>query len=281
VRDRCVFTIVRDEEFFFPLWLKYYRQYFEAQDIYVLDHDSIGDSATQLLQLQREVGFHHIPVHNSASFSHRWLLSVVSDFTKFLHNSYRAMLFAEVDELIATRPGGVYQDLPSAAESVAKQHRFFKRCSGFEVVHRLEFNEQPLDLSQPNLLSQRSWWFPSLGYSKPVLLRKPVEWTSGFHLCMELLWIEETITVPGRDTVFVTCDPDLYLIHLNKIDMPQFLKRNELHERRKWDSVVRRSHAGLQSRATSYNEALPFFQQTTDGFPIPWHPIPDWVKTLV
>lgn len=281
MRDRCVFTIVRDEEFFFPIWLKYYLQYFKPSDIYVLDHESRDSAAEQLKDLQHQFGFKHIPVYNNASFSHRWLLSIVSEFAKFLHKSYASMLFTEVDEIVAVRPGGVYADLPTAAESAAKQSRFFKRCSGYEVVQRVDIDSRVLDVHSLPLLAQRDWWYPSLEYSKPVLIRRPVEWTSGFHLCTELLWLEETITVPGRDTVVVTCDPDLYLIHINKIDLQQFLKRNTIHEKRKWDDTVRRSHSGRQSRATTEKEAIPFFQQTVSGYNIPWQPMPDWVKTLV
>jgi Ricin-type beta-trefoil lectin domain-like len=34
--SRAVVTIVRDESVFLPIWLRYYRQFFSAQDMYVL-----------------------------------------------------------------------------------------------------------------------------------------------------------------------------------------------------------------------------------------------------
>jgi hypothetical protein len=44
----AVFTICRSEGVYLPIWLKYYRQFFSDNDIYILDNDS-NDGSTQNL----------------------------------------------------------------------------------------------------------------------------------------------------------------------------------------------------------------------------------------
>ncbi|MGH3827327.1 MAG: RICIN domain-containing protein, partial [Pseudonocardiaceae bacterium] len=42
--SRAVLTIVRNENVFLPIWLHYYGQFFPAQDMYVIDHQSTDGS---------------------------------------------------------------------------------------------------------------------------------------------------------------------------------------------------------------------------------------------
>ena len=45
-KKKCaVFTIVKNENYFLPIWLKHYKRYFDNSDIYVLDHQS-NDGST-------------------------------------------------------------------------------------------------------------------------------------------------------------------------------------------------------------------------------------------
>jgi hypothetical protein len=97
-RRRAVFTIVQNEPLMLPLWLGYYGRYFEADDRYVLDHDST-DGSTDLLE-----GAHHVPIHRRGSFDHRWLRETVEAFQAFLLSSYDAVLLTELDEFVVADP---------------------------------------------------------------------------------------------------------------------------------------------------------------------------------
>lgn len=216
-RPAAIFTIIQNEPVLFPLWYYYYVRYFDPSDIYVIDHDSVGDGLELLLQLQAEDGFHRIPVHREVSFDGLWLLHTVRTFQKFLLQSYDSVLFAEADEILAPVPGKGYADL---AEYVQKFDDPFIAASGFEVVHKVD-EEPALDFSQP-LLAQRRWWYHTLMYSKTLLARVPVHWTEGFHTATN---------VPG----YVSADPYLLLIHLHRIDYTHVRERHRLNNSQVWN----------------------------------------------
>ncbi len=98
-RSRAVFTIVQNEAGFLPLWLSYYGNHFDAEDVYVLDHDST-DGSTEGLDGRCCV----IPVHRDKSFDHVWMKSTVEAFQAFLLKAYDTVLFAEVDEFVVADP---------------------------------------------------------------------------------------------------------------------------------------------------------------------------------
>src|SRR6516164_10454982 len=98
-RHAAVFTIVQNEPIFLPLWLRYYREHFHMDDIFVLDHDCTCQTTIYPAQ-----NVNRVPVHNGASFDHSWLLATVTAFQKFLFQSYEQVLFAEVDEIVLADP---------------------------------------------------------------------------------------------------------------------------------------------------------------------------------
>ncbi len=166
-RPRAAFTIVHDEPVMLPLWLRYYGRFFAADDLFVLAHDTSDGSTDGLAAV-----CHVVPVHREAAFDHRWLRSVVEDFQAFLLRSYDTVLFTEVDEFVVADPlrhSGLdaYIDALDAPAV---------RCSGFNVVHQED--EDPLRFDMP-LLAQRRCWHASLGYSKRLLSRIPLQWSAG------------------------------------------------------------------------------------------------------
>ena len=90
-RAVCVFTIVRDEPVFLPIWYRYYSAHFEADDIYVLHHvvpsDAKKDTCTA------DLPCNVVEVANEF-FDPAWLRHVVSEHQAALLNKYEAVLFA-------------------------------------------------------------------------------------------------------------------------------------------------------------------------------------------
>lgn len=67
---KAVFTIVHNEKYFLPLWLRYYKQFFNNADVYVLD-DKTSDRSTDNLDVNV------VPVNNDAGFHHKALARIV------------------------------------------------------------------------------------------------------------------------------------------------------------------------------------------------------------
>ena len=91
-RLAAVFTIVREEAIFLPIWLRYYSAHFAPEDIYVLHHVVPGgpeDSCCDGLAC-------NVEQRPNAFFDPAWLGRVVGAKQAELLLRYRAVLFAEV-----------------------------------------------------------------------------------------------------------------------------------------------------------------------------------------
>jgi hypothetical protein len=232
-RRRAVFTIVQNERRFLPLWLRYYRRHFEADDVYVLDHDS-SDGATEGVQGSCNV----VAVHRDHSFDHMWLVGVVEDFQAFLLRSYRTVLFAEADEFVVADPArydGLAEYIEAMREPVAC-------CTGYNVVHYPD--EAPLRFDEP-VLRQRANWHPSPQYSKRLLARIPLSWNVGFH---------GEFNAPT-----VRPDPELLLVHLHRADFDTCLERHRAAASRPWPDGDLRWNLGWHQRVVETDEFRNWF----------------------
>jgi len=222
LRERAVFTIVQNEPVFLPLWLTYYRRHFEAADIYVLDHDSTDGSTAGL-----DGWCHVVPVHRGKSFDHQWLRGTVQAFQQFLLQSYRAVLFAEADELVVADPtrhhglAGYIRNLRAPAAC----------CTGYNIVHYPDEPELRFDLP---ILRQRRYWHRASRYCKRLLSTVPLAWSVGFH--------EET-RIPQAAP-----DPGLFLFHLHRVDYGYCLARHRAAAGRDWNELDVRICHGWQNR---------------------------------
>lgn len=204
---KAVFTIVRNEETFLPIWLKYYSQFFESDDIYVLNHDSTD---TSVEKAKEKFKFNEIKVHWEAIFSHAWLRDTVQNQQGELLKKYNYVLFTEVDEIVAPDPD-LYKNL---GEYIEKCDKDYIRCKGYNVVHNQVAENKPLDLEQ-KILRQRTGWYPQAAFNKTLLARIPLRWIYGFH------------SLEGEEITEVLNNVELYLIHLKRMDWDLFLERWE------------------------------------------------------
>ena len=159
-RHAAVFTIVREEAVFLPIWLRYYGAHFAPEDIYVLHHVVPGgpeDSCCDGLAC-------NVEQRPNALFDPAWLGRVVSQKQAELLSRYRAVLFAEVDEIVVPREGSLRQSVEAFAREDGAEAAPAVACTGWEMHH--EFGaEPPIDLSRP-LLAQRSRWHRNTLYDK-------------------------------------------------------------------------------------------------------------------
>jgi Glycosyl transferase family 2 len=251
---RAVFTIAQNEPVFLPLWLRYYGRHFDPADIYVLNHDSTDGSSAAAEGISNVVG-----VHRDVSFDHTWLVGVVEDFQSFLLRSYDAVLFAEVDEFVVPDP----ERYAGVADYVARLDELVARCSGYNVVHYPD-DEAPLRFDQP-VLRQRRYWHPSpQWYSKRLLSRIPLSWNIGFH---------QEFNAPD-----IAPDPELFLVHLHRVDYEYCLDRHRAVTAREWYEGDRRFDLGWHYRVVEPDEFREWFFHGEDLEGTEPEPIPDRFK---
>ena len=206
IKKKCaVFTIVKNEDYFLPIWLKHYKKFFSKEDIYVLDHQS-SDGSTNNLDINKEI------VINDLAFDHQWLVNTVQDYQRKLLDRYNSVLFAEVDELIYTldRPLNETIDLFNQNELCQVQ-----TCKAREVKEIIG-TEKPL---QPGdeIFKHRNYWFEFPMYNKTLLSKVPLNWQFGFH-CY-------SIASDGSGHLDTTYE--LQMAHLHRCDFELMLKRHQ------------------------------------------------------
>jgi hypothetical protein len=205
-KRRAIITITHDEAVFFPLWLRYYSRSFGPEDIYVLDHDT-SDGSTD------GDGFVRIPVSHD-TFDNRWMVRTVEGLQRELLDRYDVVLVTDVDEIVAPLP-----QWGSLTEYIDRFDEPWVNCLGYEVVH-VRALEPPFRSDRP-VLAQRDYWFANDGYDKPSLSTEPISWEPGFHS-----------RVDGE----MRLDPDLYLIHLHRLDYELALARHRRWTDRTWET---------------------------------------------
>jgi hypothetical protein len=229
-------TMVHNEPVFFPIWLRYYSRFFDPDDLYVLDNETTDGSTDG-------EGFVRIPVEHDR-VDHRWMVNTIRDLQHDLLERYDLVVVSDVDELISPVPE--VGDLGSYLDNFDDE---FVNCLGYELLH-MKDREPPLDLTKP-ILGQRRFWFPNDAYSKPAVATVPMEWSPGFHV---------------RDDLEMRFDPDLWLIHLHRMDYDLCAERHRTRRRRAWASEDERHSWAVHNRLVEGPEFERWFYGDS-GFP--------------
>jgi hypothetical protein len=206
-KRRAALTIVHNEPVFFPIWLRYYSRFFDPDDIYVLDNDTTDGSTAG-------GGFVRIPVAHDR-VDHIWMVRTVEEHQHELLDRYDVVLVTDVDEIVAPFPAS-----GTLGDYIDRFEEEFVNCLGYELIHLVD-REGPFDPSM-KVLDQRGYWFAIDLYDKPALATKPMRWTPGFHR--------------GED-LSMRPEPDLYMIHLHRMDYEICLARHRYRQRRAWNDL--------------------------------------------
>lgn len=247
----CVFTIVREEPVFLPIWLRYYARHFAAEDIYVLHHTvSTGPADTCTAGLDCKV----IEVRND-EFDPVWLREVVCEHQAALLRRYQAVLFAEVDEIVLPdprqRPGGLRSFIADFLRTDAPA----VSTTGWELHH--DFGSEPAaDLGRP-LLEQRGLWHRNVLYDKALLTTVPLAYSLGFHTSEPAFAPEE----------------GLLLLHLHKYDLASYLARHEARAAMRHSSDAVRNGWNAHYRATGAQLMAQYLRTAA-----PLEPVPAWLR---
>ena len=270
-RDRCVFTIMNNEYEFFPIWLNYYSKYFDAQDIYVLDHNSTGEFFDNIQQQAREGKFNLQRVYNYALFDHDWLRQTVTDYQAFLVNSYKSVLFIEIDEIVATHPNSQYKNIGEYMDFFNTTGKKAVRADGFNIVSNPD-TDKSIDLNIP-ILQQRNRYKRDLSYCKPYIASVPLDYTGGFHSTFS----EQKATGELYGIKEYLIDKNLIAFHLHYIDINWTHQKNHRRSQDKWSTHDWQNSLGYQNKPKSIEgEKSLFYSFFYDS-----QKMPDEMKNIV
>jgi hypothetical protein len=202
--DCALFTIVRNEKFFLPIWYNYYSKQINPKNIFILDHESSDDSTSAYQNVTL--------IQNNFTQNHKWMANVSNEFQKKLLKKYKWVIFSHVDEIICPDP----EKYESIIDFLKINKNLKKiRCKGYEVI---QFPEEPKVSSSKNILNIRKLWFSNDVYSKPLVTQVPINWTPGWHGIQK-----ETLPI----------NKDLILIHLHRADYENCYNKRFLSKKQK------------------------------------------------
>ncbi|MFO1068244.1 MAG: glycosyltransferase family 2 protein [Geminicoccaceae bacterium] len=192
----CAITMVYNEFFSLPVWLRHYGRQVGAQNLIVLDNGSDDGSTADL----GAAG--HILLPRGAAFNEAHRMKLITELANNLLNYFDAVIYTDCDEMLVADPA-YYADLSDYCEQMTLP---VAHAIGLNIRQNIK-SEGSLDLSQPILRQRRCVQFVS-PMCKPLIIRKPVSWGGGFHCC-------EHMPTYGH----------LYLFHLRHADLEFSLRR--------------------------------------------------------
>lgn len=202
-KDIGIFTIVKNEKFFTKKWIEYYSKFFDLNDMYILDHESIDGSTNNL-------PVNTIKISNEQDFHIIWLMERVREFSEKLLKDYKYFFYVDADELIITKDGSNFR------EYLDKEIHNNRNCfiaTGYNIVHNKE-KEPPFDYSK-SILSQRKYYHECSHYNKPFMADHLLYYNSGLHTAGNETWYSDT----SRN------DPNLLLMHCKLYDFDESVNR--------------------------------------------------------
>ena len=232
MRRAAVFTLMRDEVHQLPRWWGYYRRHFDAEDIYILDHDSAEPAVCGLLAEMETAGTHVAHIHNDEVFDHQWLLDRVHEQLGTLLAAYEYVLFTDVDELVIPAEDSLRAFIERATDECY-------RCTGYQVVGDLMYRDTE--------------WHEC---DKSLLTRVPLTYVFGYHHC---------------DREPPTPNPGLFLYHLHRINYDEALEKNLRWARHRWNQLSIDKGYSPQNQYTDVADFDRWFHKH-DYELEPWHP---------
>ncbi len=246
----AVFTHINNEYNFFPLWLKHYSKYYAPEDIYVLAHNSNKDFEDYLLEGVKNKKFNLMPLTLLSWFNSSWMCQNVSIFQWLLLQSYKTVMYADVDEFVFTDPESKWKDLKDYYLNFEDDTAVVK---GYHILSD-PFRDAPIDINLP-ITQQRNRYLYDSFLDKPLIATKHAQYNYGQHTT-------RNISGPMRD--------DLIMFHLHYIDINWVVEKDNNREKKDWSK--KDLAAGFSSQNLPADKTAKmgnFFAHYMMGRPIP------------
>jgi len=147
---KAIFTLQHNEQWYLPMWYKYYSQFFAPEDIYILCHNTDKDLKPIFTNINANVRF----LTTDAIFDHDWLLNTIQGFQRELLKKYDYVVFTDCDEFLAPMTGTLGEFIDNATEPAY-------RAYGYDVIEDKMYR--------------------SGGFDKTLISRIPLIWVHGYH----------------------------------------------------------------------------------------------------
>lgn len=165
----AVVTDAISDQFYFPLWHKYYSTQFGAGNLFVVCFDpesAISRSKWPLGGLEVKSGFNN---EERAKY--------ISEIVSGLLRRYDFVIRVDVDEFVVPDPR-FYSSLRDYMEATSRP---YVTAMGYNVLHGL--CESAIDIDQPILYNQRKYAYAYDALYKTCIVSSPTAWLPGFHVC--------------------------------------------------------------------------------------------------
>lgn len=182
---RAILTAKQNISYWHPVWEKQYLPHFDKVEVIEIDMTGVAPDMTL------------------------WE-SVTDEYNRRLAKllqKYELVCVVDIDEILVPDPDK-YKDLGDYLDRFKGD---YIRATGFDIIEM--HDDLPFDLNR-SVTDQRHWWYFDELYCKPVLTRKPFEFTRGQH---------------NAKGVHIETDPELLLFHLRDADLEGAEKRRNLN----------------------------------------------------
>ena len=207
----AVFTVVKNESVFLPLWLKHYSQF----DLFVINHKSTDGSVERA---KKNFNFTEFYLDDNSHYGKTFMKETGKQYQRKLLQDYDVVIFAEADEFIIVNP----EKYKSLDDYITKMDKETVYCTGREVLQLK--GERGIDWEKP-ILSQRKIWWPHPSYFKPAISKAPLNYVEGYHYVEEDAGRASKVELGIGEYLKSIADPDLIMVHLQKVDWNLFCNR--------------------------------------------------------
>lgn len=230
-KECAIFTIVKNEKLFIPIWYSYYSKFFDKDDIYILDNNT-DDGSLDV------INSNIIKIKSEFDLDYRLLTNEVTKFQSILLKKYKYVIYTDVDEIIFNT---IEPDLKKYISFLSKNNISYVTCIAYEIYHDIDNKECNYN-KNIKILDQRNLWFRHHIYDKTLISSVPCSWVVGFH--------HTTNLIPNPD-------PNLILLHLHRFDYNSHKDRKISFQKLKFKN----NGDGFQNKLKSEKEIHDFFHQ--------------------
>lgn len=244
----AIFCPIKDENTFSPLWLKYYSQFLNKEDIYILDFNSRNIDYLDCNKIQT----------NKDIFDAEILFQEIVKTHRELLDHYEYVIPTDVDEFLF-HPTGLDNYIYNLKSNNIT-------ACGYEIIH-LPDKEPDYDSSK-KIIEQRNFWYrEGEWYDKTIITNKPLHWNIGLHVCLEQFIFDEK-QMPK--------DKDLLLIHLHRFDYNTCIQRHLKYATAQWSEHTVANNFNWHYRENNIEKLNKWYFENKDKA----EEIPETIKKL-
>ncbi|RAI00865.1 hypothetical protein DLJ53_16665 [Acuticoccus sediminis] len=194
----CVWTMVYNESFNLPIWLRYYGRQFGEENLFVVDHGS-DDGSTDNIGAANRIRLPRSEV--TVARTQHFMTEMCTQMLKF----YDYFIYTDCDELLVVDP----KTHGSLRDYINMSRIGYLTGIGLNVVQNIK-TEQEIDPEKP-ILQQRQYAQFVEPMCKTLVTRVPISWDGGYHFC-------------DKTPVFGA----VYNLHIKRVDVGVTLRRAAL-----------------------------------------------------